>query len=222
MREHPSIIGARYAQDAASFDLERSRGASGPTVSMSGQLGIQLGDTTNDTVVGGASISLNGTVPLYQGGTLESLERQAIAILDQRKFELQNTARGVQQQVAIAWANLGVARASISASQQQIEASTVAFQGVNVEATLGARTTLDVLNAEQELLSARSNLVSARRDEYVAAYNLLASMGLLTVSHLNLGIPSYDPDLNYQRVQSGPVSGFDGSVLDRLNSRWGK
>lgn len=222
MREHPSIIGARFAQDSATFDLVRSKGQSGPQVSMSGQLGVQVGDETDHSFVGGASVSLNATLPLYQGGTLESLERQAVAILDQRKFELQDTARSVQQQVAIAWANLGVARASINAGQQQIEASTVAFEGVNVEATLGARTTLDVLNAEQELLTARSNLVSAQRDEYVAAYNLLSAMGLLTVAHLQLGIPSYNPDVNYDRVQNGPVSGFDGSVLDEIADRWAR
>ena len=217
--EHPSIVGARFAQDSARFDLERSKGRSGPSVSMSGQLGLQTGDSTDHNLVAGASISLNGTIPLYQGGTLESLERQATAILDQRKFELQSVARSVQQQVAIAWANLGVARATIAAGQQQIEAATIAHDGVRVEATLGTRTTLDVLNAEQELLTARSNLVSAQRDEYVAAYNLLAAMGLLTVSHLQLGIPSYDPDVNYNRVQSGPVLGFDGSVLDRITDR---
>ncbi len=221
MGEHPSVVGARFAQDAAAFDLARTKASSGPRVSLGGQAGFQIGDATEHEIVGGVSVSLSGSVPLYQGGTLEALERQASAILDQRKFELQNAARSVQQQVSIAWANLGVARASIVAGQQQIEASTVAFEGVNVEATLGARTTLDVLNAEQELLTARSNLVSAQRDEYVAAFNLLASMGLLTVAHLDLGIPSYDPDVNYDRVQNGPVSGFDGSVLDRIGSRWG-
>ncbi len=220
MGEHPSIIGARFAQDSATFDVERSKGRSGPMVSMNGQLGVQTGDITNHDLVLGANVGLNATIPLYQGGTLESLERQAGAILDQRKFELQSAARGVQQQVAIAWANLGVARASIVASQQQIEAATIAHDGVRVEATFGTRTTLDVLNAEQELLTARSNLVSAQRDEYVAAYNLLAAMGLLTVSHLQLGIPSYDPDVNYNRVQNGPVEGFDGSVLDRITNRW--
>lgn len=220
MGAHPDIAGARYAQDVAEFDLERSRGESGPTVSLDGQLGIQLDEQTQGVLAAGASISLRGSMPLYQGGSLESMERQARAILDQRRFELQNAARTVQQQVAIAWANLGVARASIAAGQQQIDAAKVAFDGVTVEATLGARTTLDVLNAEQELLTARSNLVSAQRDEYVAAYNLLSAMGLLTVAHLNLGIPSYDPDVNYSRVQNAPASGFDGSVLDRIGARW--
>jgi outer membrane protein len=218
--QHPSIAAARHAQDAAAHDFERARGASGPTVSLSGQLGVQINDPVPDTTVGGASATLGAVMPLYQGGTLDSLERQAMAVLDQRKFELQDTARQVQQAVAIAWANLGIARAQIAASREQIEASQVAWEGVSVEATLGARTTLDVLNAEQELLTARSALVSAQRDEYVAAYNLLSSMGLLTVAHLRLGIPSYDPDVNYDKVRTGPVEGFDGSVLDRITNRW--
>ena len=71
----------------------------------------------------------------------------------------------------------------------------IAFDGVREEATLGARTTLNVLDAEQELASARADLISAQRDEYVAGYNLLASVGALTVSHLGLDVTPYDPDV---------------------------
>jgi outer membrane protein len=220
MKEHPTIIAARFNQDSAEYDVQRAIGASGPTVSVNARVGADVNSIVDDTTVGAAEITLSGQIPLYQGGTLESLERQSLAILEQRKFELQNDARIIQQNVAIAWAYLEISRAQIVAIQQQITASEIALEGVKVEASLGARTTLDVLNASQELLSAQSNLVSAQRDEYVAAFNLLASMGLLTVKYLNLGIPTYNPAINYNEVQSGPVNGFDGSVLDRIGHRW--
>ena len=86
-----------------------------------------------------------------------------------------------------------MARASRKATEEQIRASQVAFDGTKEEATLGARTTLDVLNAEQDLLNAKASLISALADEQVAAYRLLAQMGQLTVDHLNLPVQKYDP-----------------------------
>ncbi|MHA1128867.1 MAG: TolC family outer membrane protein, partial [Alphaproteobacteria bacterium] len=89
------------------------------------------------------------------------------------------------------------------------------------EVRLGARTTLDLLDAEQDLLSAKSTLASAQRDEYVAGLNLLSSMGLLTVENLALGIPAYDPAVNFDRVTRSPFSSFSGSsILDNISDRW--
>ena len=87
--------------------------------------------------------------------------------------------------------NLG--RASRQASDQQISAARIAFEGVREEATLGSRTTLDVLNAEQELLDAQANRIAAQSNEVIASYALLSAMGLLTADHLNLPVQQYDP-----------------------------
>ena len=146
--------------------------------------------------------------------------RQAQALLDQRRFELQDEGRTVTEAVANAWTQLDVARASIVARREQVEAARIAAEGVAEEARLGARSTLDVLDADQERLQAEAEVVRAMRDEYVAAYGLLQAMGLLTVEHLRLGVTPYEPDVNFRRVQNGPIGGYDTSAVDRIRARW--
>jgi outer membrane protein len=159
-------------------------------------------------------------MPLYTGGRNDSLVRQAQAVLDQRRFELQDTGRSVTQSVAQAWSQLMVARATSVARREQADAARIAAEGVAEEARLGARSTLDVLDADQERLQAEAEIVNSVRDEYLAAYGLLRSMGLLTVEHLKLGIPTYDPDVNFTRVRRGPAGGYDTSAVDRIRARW--
>ena len=135
--------------------------------------------------------------------------RQAQALLEQRRFQLQDEGRSVTQAVAAAWSQFDVAQANIVARREQAEAARIAAEGVAEEARLGARSTLDVLDADQERLQAEAEIVQAVRDEYVAAYSLLRAMGLLTVKHLNLGIETYNPDVYFTEVQSGPSGGYD-------------
>ncbi|MGC5198712.1 TolC family protein, partial [Aphanothece microscopica] len=106
--------------------------------------------------------------------------------------------------------------ASIRAGDLQVRSAQTAFDGVREEARLGARTTLDVLNAEQELLSARVTRVSAEATRYIGVYGLLSSMGLLTVDHLKLGIPTYDPEGYYNAVRNAPALSAQGKKLDRI------
>ena len=129
--------------------------------------------------------------------------------------------RQIRQATASSWANIRVGRASITAAKLQIEASQIAYDSIKEETRLGSRTMLDLLDAEQDLLEARSNLVSSQRDEYVAALNLLSSMGLLTVENLDLGIPAYDPQVNFNAVTSKASTSFSGSrILDAIGDRW--
>jgi len=227
VREHPAVIAARYTERAAEFDLARARAARLPTIDLGGQLGYThtrtntpSGDFAFDREETGASISLSGNLPLYQGGTLSSQMRAATQILESRKATTQDTIRAVRQATAIAWANMRVSRASINAATLQIEANQIAYDGIEEEMRLGARTTLDLLDAEQDLLEAKSNLASARRDEYVAGFNLLSAMGLLNVTSLNLGIPAYDPNVNFNRVRNAPITFSGSSVLDAIGDRW--
>ena len=126
-------------------------------------------------------------------------------------------SQGVSQNVGNAYASLRVARASREASALQVRAARTAFRGVREEATLGARTTLDVLNAEQELLDAQANAISAQADEVIASYQVLGAMGLLTAQHLNLGVQSYDPAAYYNLVRDAPATtSQQGQALDRV------
>ena len=222
MREHPGLNAARQSVTGAEWDLERAKSSSRPTLNAGASVSVSRRDPTGAALNNShdsnnsAELSLTGNLPLYTGGRNSSLVRQAQTFVSQRKFELQNTARQVRQEVAFAWSDRAVARASIIANRQQVEAAQIAFNGVQDEATLGSRTTLDVLDREQELRDAQVQLASSIRDEYVAAYNLLAAMGLLTVQHLNLGIPVYDPHANYEKVQKAPMNPSFSRKVDRI------
>ena len=224
MQKNPQIVAARYNERVAVYDYDRARAAKGPTLRIEGSVGARRGNSISvpgrydGQVVG--EVGLIGAMPLYNGGANDSLIRQAQALLDQRRYDVQDAASSVTQDVAAAWAQLNVARASIVARREQAVASRIAAEGVAEEARLGARSTLDVLDADQARLEAEAELVQALRDEYVAVYGLLRAMGLLTVEHLNLGIETYDPDVNYAEVESGPRGGYDTSVVDRIRSRW--
>jgi outer membrane protein len=222
MQRNPQIVSAQFAERAAVYDFDRARAAKGPSISASASYGPERQNQFGwDTNVGG-SLSIQGNMPLYTGGNNDSVIRQAQALLDQRRFQLQDAGRNVTQAVAAAWTQFDVAKASIVARREQADAARIAAEGVAEEARLGARSTLDVLDADQERLQADAEVVQAIRDEYVAAYAVLRSMGLLTVDHLKLGIESYNPDVYYSKVQSGPSGGYDTSAVDRIRARWEK
>ncbi|MCC5968440.1 MAG: TolC family outer membrane protein [Pararhodobacter sp.] len=188
-RNHPAIIQAQHQVAAADLTLEATRLGRMGTVTGSVSAGVVAnpGATTGDVTA-----SINWGVPLYSGGGQISGERQAVARQDAQRSGLHQTVAEVHQAVAENWAQLAVARAQLSASETQIEAAGTAYEAVRAEAEFGSRTTLDVLNAEQELLDAQANRIFARASVQLASYALLESMGQLTVDALNLGIPTYD------------------------------
>jgi outer membrane protein len=143
--------------------------------------------------------------------------RQLIAQRDVTRAQLHIVRHSLEQQVGDAYSFLEVARASLQATNQQISAALTAFNGVREEATLGSRTTIDVLNAEQELLNAQTNLIAAQADEVIASYQVLSSMGLLTAQHLRLPVQQYDPAAYYNLVKDAPTKmSQQGQALDRV------
>ena len=223
IQRNPLIISAQFAERSAVYDFDRAMAAKGLQVGLNASGGVERDNNTPDGSYDGntfAQAGISASIPLYTGGRNDSLVRQAQNLLDQRRFELQDTGRSVTQAVAQAWTQLDVARASIIARREQAEAARIAAEGVAEEARLGARSTLDVLDADQERLQAEAQIVQALRDEYVAGYALLQSMGLLTVEHLKLGIETYDPDVYFKQVRGGPIGGYDTSAVDRIRARW--
>ncbi|MEL0122349.1 MAG: TolC family protein, partial [Paracoccaceae bacterium] len=163
------------------------------------------------------SVSLSAEGPIYTGGRLPALLRQATARRDAQRSVLHLTRLRLEQEAGSAFALLQMARSGREASEEQIRASRVAFEGVREEAKVGARTTLDVLNAEQELLDAQAGLISAEADEQIAAYRLLAQMGKLTVDDLNLPVQKYDPLEYYNLVKGAPTAlSKRGKQLDKV------
>ncbi|WP_147106646.1 TolC family outer membrane protein [Tateyamaria sp. syn59] len=216
VRTHPEMETARRQVSANELLVTAAARDKLPVVSLSGTVSVEEELEGPDSTEQ-ASIGVNVTGPIYQGGRLSALERQAIANRDAARGNLHNVRHDVQQDVVDAISDFNAARASLAASERQIRAARVAFQGVREEATLGARTTLDVLDAEQDLLDAETNRISAQADQYIAAYAVLEAMGLLTAQRLKLPVQLYDPAAYYNLVKDGPVKrSRQGEQLDRV------
>lgn len=216
VRNHPDLDEARHQIKANELLATAAFKDMMPTISLSGSLNVTRTHNSDDaTDIGSVGVNLSG--PIYQGGQLSALERRALAVRDASRGNLHNVRHNVQQDVVDAISDLVAARASLSASERQIRAARVAFQGVREEATLGARTTLDVLDAEQDLLDAETNRISAQADQYIAAYSVLESMGLLTAQGLKLPVQIYDPAAYYNLVKDGPAKqSRQGRQLDNV------
>ncbi len=211
VRNHPDIRQAQHAVSAAELNIRRAEAALGPTISLEGFVAVDPdGDESRQ-------IGIQAGGPIYSGGRLSSQIRQFMSRRDAARAGLLVTTQGIAQQVGNAYSFLRVARASRGASDQQIRAARVAFEGVREEATLGSRTTLDVLNAEQELLDAQANLISAQAEEVIASYSVLAAMGLLNADHLRLPVQQYDPSQYYNLAKDAPIAmSPQGEALDRV------
>lgn len=201
-RENPEIAQVQHQVRAAELSLERVKRLRLPTLNATGQLAID--DEFDDS----QSLGVRLSGPIYQGGTVPSVTRQQQARVDQARAGLVSTSRSVTQEVGAAYSRLAVAIASIDAADRQVRAASLALEGVREELQLGARTTLDVLDQENELFDAQTNEVSARIDRYEAVYEILDAVGLLTVERLNLGVPVYDPTINYNAVSTAPGTPF--------------
>ena len=210
LRTHPDILQAQQQVSAADAGIAIANANFRPT--LNGVISASDGPQKLDRA--SASITLSQTI--YSGGQRSSLYRQALANRDQSRAILHQQSDVVSQSVGQAWAQLAVANATVISSNEQIRSAQIAFDGVREEAKLGARTTLDVLDAEQTLLQARITLLSSESQRYFGVYNLLSTMGLLTVDHLNLGIPTYDATAYYNAVKGAPVTSPQGRKLDRI------
>jgi outer membrane protein len=211
LRNHPALLQAQHTVMAAELTILRAEAAMNPTLGLRAQLGLD--EDLNDT----RSVGLELRGPIYQGGRLSSQVRQSIARRDAARAALLVASQRIEQNVGNAFSFLEVAKANIVATAEGVRAARAAFEGIREEATLGARTTLDVLDAEQELLDARANQISAQYEETKASYALLATMGLLTAQALNLRVQIYDPTAYYNLVDDAPSRlSPQGQALDRV------
>jgi outer membrane protein len=203
-RGNPDLQAARNAEASSAAAVAAAKGVVLPSFDIQAQYlygrdpsGTTTPiDHTSQTAVMGVL-----TIPLYQGGAEYSRVRQAKEQHSQALMQIASTQRVVDEAVRNAWEGLRSAQANIVSSKEQVKANEIALEGVRQEAEVGSQTTLDVLNAEQELLNARVALVSAERDEAVAEFNLLAATGQLTARQLNLPVKYYDPEENYNAVE---------------------
>lgn len=222
VQNHPDMLSAQHQVVVAEITITQLKRAQRPTVSLNASVGLTndfgLPDYRNNASVG---LSLNQTI--YQGGAQSARIRAAIAQRDAARGNLLVVQRNVVQDATTAFVRLDVSLASLIATNERIRAAEVAFRGVREEATLGARTTLDVLTAEQELLDAHTARISAEVERSTAAYQLLQAQGLLTAERLELAVQIYDPTVYYNLAKNAPVAlSKQGKDLDRILEALGK
>jgi outer membrane protein len=204
---HPAVSTAQYNVDVAQLAVKVAEGALYPTVSVQGNFQKNYMALGSLNTIESYNASVLGTlsVPIYQGGAEYSVIRQAKETLGQKRLDLDTARDQVRQSVVQSWGLLEAAKANIEATTSQVQAAEIALNGVREEARVGQRTTLDVLNGQQELVNARVALVTAQRDRVVASYTLLAAVGRLAPAVLGLHVPVYDAQVHYQQVRDSWV-----------------
>ena len=185
---NPDLRAAQFQEIAADQGVRIARGALRPDVSVGASVSEGRASDFSGQVQGSATVRAQVSVPIFTGGLNRSRVREARAAADEARLSQLSVRRQVIEGVTNAWNNYLAAQAVIESSREAVRANEIAFEGVEQEAFVGLRTTLDVLNAEQELLNSRLELVRAERDLTVAAYALLQAMGLLDARRLGLPV----------------------------------
>lgn len=217
LQKHPAILQIQHQVKIADLQVDMAKASFRPVIT--GQAAISENWVDGQETFfspDSESLSIQMSQTIYAGGQKASFLREAIASQEGARAALHQTGVIVEENVGRAWSNISVATASIQSGDKQVRAAQAAYDGVKEEADLGARTTIDVLNAEQDLLDARFARLLADANYYVGIYQLLATTGLLTVDHLNLGIPTYDVEGYYDAVKKGPAHSAQGAALDRI------
>jgi outer membrane protein len=203
--QSPSVLAAMYGVDVAELTVKVSEGNLYPNLGI--QASAQKAWDPSSTVNKQTQVSLLGTltIPIYQGGAEYSVIRQAKETVGQQRLTLDVNRDQARETVVQSWGQLDAAKAQIEATTAQVNAAEIALNGVREEARVGQRTTLDVLNAQQELVNARVALVTAQHDRVVASYTLLAAVGALSMQRLGLDVTIYDPQIHYQQIRDAWV-----------------
>jgi outer membrane protein len=199
---NPDVISAQFSQSAAEDNVRVVRGQLLPTLSLQANIQRQKESSQAGQTVDDMTLTTNLSVPLYEGGAVYSQSRQAQQTVSQRRSQVDQARLAASQMAAQAWEQLVSDRAQIVSQQSQIKANEIALDGVQQEASVGSRTVLDILNAEQTLFQSRANLVVSQHDEAIAEFSLAVAIGRLTAEQLKLPVTYYDPQINYDEVRN--------------------
>ena len=205
--EHPAILANEHLVDAASFSVKSAEGALLPQVSASAgvsqnyrdQSPSSIGNPNGDST--SASIGATLTIPIYTGGRVDALVRQSKETLGQARIEVDVSRDQVRNAVTSAWTQYTAAREGIDANRALVSAAQLALNGVIEERNVGQRTTLDVLNAQADVITAQINLASSEHDVVVASYAILSAIGHLSTERLGLQVAKYHPEEHYRAVK---------------------
>ncbi len=202
-RQHPAVMAASFDVDVASTTIRVAESSLLPTIALQGSASRSrdsdptLGTFATDQ----ASILGQMNAPIYDGGTAASQTRQAKELAGQSRLVLDHVRNQARTAAIGAWVAHEGAKIAVAASESEVRAATVALQGVSREAQGGQRTTVDVLNAQQDLILAKARLIGAQRERVIASYTLLSAIGKLDVKTLALNTPDYLPEVHYHQVR---------------------
>jgi outer membrane protein len=201
--QHPAVMAAGFDVDVASTQIRVAESSLLPTISVQGSASTARDNDPTLSVRGTDQASVIGQLnqPIYDGGTAASQTRQAKEVASQSRMVLEQVRNQARTAAVSAWvANEGT-KIAVSAAESEVRAATVALAGVQKEAAGGQRTTVDVLNSQQDLIQAKARLIGAQRDRVIASYTLLSAIGRLDVKTLNLNTPDYLPEAHYHQVR---------------------
>ncbi len=199
---NPNVVAALFNADSARDNIDIQASALLPQVSGTAQAFRQDNTALPHSRQNGGQVTLNLSAPIFQGGAEYAAVRQARQLAQQNLTQVDEARRSAAQAAAQAWETLRSARAAVDSVRSQIRAAEIALDGVQREAIVGSRTTLDVLNAEQELLNARTSLVNALAQVVTASYSLAGAVGRLTAQDLGLAVEVYDMTAYYTAVRN--------------------
>ncbi len=207
----PRAVSAQHRIAAANFGVNSATGDLLPQINLLAFAQSQSDVTTPTDQFYTYGLRVQATVPIFQNGTEWSRIRSAKELVGQRRNELDSARRLAAETVIRAWRNLESSRSRVVSFSAQVKANETALNGVRQEALVGSRTTLDVLNAEQELLNSQVSLITARHDVQVSYYGVLSGIGRLTARALALPVEYYDEEKYYNEVGSRWIGDWSSS-----------
>jgi outer membrane protein len=201
--EHPAIVGSLHGVDAAELNIKVIEGALYPTVGLIGQVSqrFDLGGLAVPNREFTASLMGQISIPIYDGGATYASTRQAKEQLGQQELQTDLQRDTVRAAVVSAWGVNVNSAGIIRSAKAQVAAAETALAGVREEAKVGQRTTFDILTAQQTLLNARIQLVSAQHDQVVSSYAVMSAIGRLSTANLGLAANQYDPKVHFDQVK---------------------
>lgn len=202
LRENFALIQAKFQELAAKHLVTQAFGSLLPTVNLITEAEKTYDTSGGDNEVRSLTAEVQVSIPIYQRGIVHSQVRAAKENENRIRLLVDNQRRTVVENAASRFEDFKTALARIESLRSEVQSAEIALEGVQQEATVGARTVLDVLDAEQELLDAQVTLVSADRNAIVAAFTLMSAVGRLTAQDLGLPVEIYDYDRHYLAVES--------------------
>jgi len=209
LAQNPDVVSAEFNQRASENSIDTVKSELLPSLDLTGTASRSLNASGLKTSLDTLSAKLTLSMPLYSSGSVYSRLRSARQTASKRMKEIDTARRKAIEAATRAWQTLQTSRARIESINVQIRASEVALEGVQREASVGSRTVLDVLDAEQELLDAKVSIVTAKRDETIAKFELKSAVGELTANKLALQVVAYNSLEHYDNVRFKP---FGGSI----------